>query len=231
MAVIQTGRGVPYMRQIIVEGQTLDVKDGTTYLELAKNFQKKFDHDIVLVLENNKMRELFRKVKDGATVTFLTTGQIDGYNTYRRSATLLLLKAIYDVEGMEAVRGMKVEFSVSEGYYVSSKKMPVDQETLDRIEKRMKELVNENLPIEKHSIPVEEAIEHFAEHGMIDKARLFRFRRSSSGNAAGIGIPGTDLEAAGSTSAMDPFSGGTGSAGNCALVFILGCYIIGTGHL
>ena len=182
MAVIQTGRGVPYMRQIIVEGQTLDVKDGTTYLELAKNFQKKFDHDIVLVLENNKMRELFRKVKDGATVTFLTTGQIDGYNTYRRSATLLLLKAIYDVEGMEAVRGMKVEFSVSEGYYVSSKKMPVDQETLDRIEKRMKELVNDNLPIEKHSIPVEEAIEHFAEHGMVDKARLFRFRRSSSVN-------------------------------------------------
>lgn len=182
MAVIQTGRGVPYMRQIIVEGQTLDVKDGTTYLELAKNFQKKFGHDIVLVLENNKMRELFRKVKDGATVTFLTTGQIDGYNTYRRSATLLLLKAIYDVEGMEAVRGMKVEFSVSEGYYVSSKKMPVDQETLDRIEKRMKELVNENLPIEKHSIPVEEAIEHFAEHGMVDKARLFRFRRSSSVN-------------------------------------------------
>ena len=170
------------MRQIIVEGQTLDVKDGTTYLELAKNFQKKFDHDIVLVLENNKMRELFRKVKDGATVTFLTTGQIDGYNTYRRSATLLLLKAIYDVEGMEAVRGMKVEFSVSEGYYVSSKKMPVDQETLGRIGMRMKELVNENLPIEKHSIPVEEAIEHFTEHGMIDKARLFRFRRSSSVN-------------------------------------------------
>lgn len=182
LAVIQTGRGVPYMRQIIVEGQTLDVKDGTTYLELAKNFQKKFDHDIVLVLENNKMRELFRKVKDGATVTFLTTGQIDGYNTYRRSATLLLLKAIYDVEGMEAVRGMKVEFSVSEGYYVSSKKMPVDQETLGRIGMRMKELVNENLPIEKHSIPVEEAIEHFTEHGMIDKARLFRFRRSSSVN-------------------------------------------------
>ena len=52
-----------------------------------------------------------------------------------------------------------------------------------------------------------------------------------SGNAAGIGIPGTDLEAAGSTGAMDPFSGGTGSAGNCAFVFILRSYIISTGHL
>lgn len=170
------------MRQITVEGQTLNIKDGTTYLELAKNFQKKYDHDIVLVLENNKMRELFRKVKDGAAVTFLTTGQIDGYNTYRRSATLMLLKAIYDVEGMDAVRGMKVEFSAGEGYYVSSRKMPVNEETLARIENRMKELVSQNLPIEKRSIPVEEAIEHFTRHGMIDKARLFRFRRSSSVN-------------------------------------------------
>ena len=170
------------MRQITVEGQTLNINDGTTYLELAKNFQKKYDHDIVLVLENNKMRELFRKVKDGAAVTFLTTGQIDGYNTYRRSATLLLLKAIYDVEGMDAVRGMKVEFSAGEGYYVSSRKMPVNEETLARIENRMKELVSQNLPIEKRSIPVEEAIEHFTRHGMTDKARLFRFRRSSSVN-------------------------------------------------
>ena len=170
------------MRQITVEGQTLNIKDGTTYLELAKNFQKKYDHDIVLVLENNKMRELFRKVRDGAVVTFLTTGQIDGYNTYRRSATLLLLKAIYDVEGMDAVRGMKVEFSAGEGYYVSSRKMPVNEETLARIENRMKELVSQNLPIEKRSIPVEEAIEHFTRHGMTDKARLFRFRRSSSVN-------------------------------------------------
>ena len=170
------------MRQITVEGQTLNIKDGTTYLELAKNFQKKYDHDIVLVLENNKMRELFRKVKDGAVVTFLTTGQIDGYNTYRRSATLLLLKAIYDVEGMDTVRGMKVEFSAGEGYYVSSRKMPVNEETLARIENRMKELVGQNLPIEKRSIPVEEAIEHFTRHGMTDKARLFRFRRSSSVN-------------------------------------------------
>ena len=42
--------------------------------------------------------------------------------------------------------------------------------------------MSQNLPIEKRSIPVEEAIEHFTRHGMTDKARLFRFRRSSSVN-------------------------------------------------
>ena len=44
-------------------------------------------------------------------------------------------------------------------------------------------------------------------------------------------ISGTDLAAAGSTGTMDPFSGGTGSAGNRAIVFIFCSYIIGTGHL
>ena len=67
-----------------------------------------------------------------------------------------------------------------------------------------------------------EGIEDFAHTCGID---------GGSGNAAGIGIPGIDLEAADSTGAMDPFSGGTGSTGNRALVFFLGCYIIGTGHL
>ncbi len=71
------------MRQIIVEGQTLDVKDGTTYLELAKNFQKKFDHDIVLVLENNRMRK-FTKLKPIGATAFLTTGQIDGYSNQKK---------------------------------------------------------------------------------------------------------------------------------------------------
>ena len=69
------------MRQITVEGQTLNIKDGTTYLELAKNFHKKYDHDIVLVLENNKMRELFRKVKDtGACAQGFA--EIDGESYY-----------------------------------------------------------------------------------------------------------------------------------------------------
>ena len=46
------------MRQIVVEGKKREVPDGMTYLELAKEYQKDYLHDIVLVLENGKMREL-----------------------------------------------------------------------------------------------------------------------------------------------------------------------------
>ena len=170
------------MRQIVVEGKKREVPDGTTYLELAKEYQKDYPHDIILVLENGKMRELFRKVKDESVVEFLTTGHRDGHKTYKRSGVLILLKAIYDVAGMEAVNGIKVRFSLSQGYYCSSRNVVPDEAFLQKVQARMEELLKLALPIEKETIPVDEAIENFARHGMTDKAKLFRFRRSSSVN-------------------------------------------------
>ena len=128
------------------------------------------------------MRELFREVKGESVVTFLTTGQVDGHKTYKRSATLLMLKAIYDVAGMEAVGGIKVHFSVSQGYYCTSKYVKPDGEFLEKVRVRMEELVKLALPIEKKTIPVDEAIENFTRHGMMDNAKLFWYRRSSTVN-------------------------------------------------
>ena len=115
-------------------------------------------------------------------VEFLTTGHQDGHKTYKRSGVLIMLKAIYDVAGMEAVSGIKVHFSLSEGYYCTSRNVTPDEAFLEKVQARMEELVELALPIEKETIPVEDAIENFARHGMMDKAKLFRFRRSSSVN-------------------------------------------------
>lgn len=170
------------MKQITVEGKQIDMQDHATYRELAEAYQKNYSHDIVLAVENGKMRELFREVKDGCTVEFLTTGHRDGIKTYKRSATLLLLKAIYDVAGMKTVSGVRVHFSVSAGYYCTIKGQVIDEAFLQKVQSRMEEIVRQALPIEKKTIPVEEAVERFSRHGMHDKAKLFRFRRSSTVN-------------------------------------------------
>ncbi|MBS6397982.1 MAG: nucleoside kinase [Clostridiales bacterium] len=170
------------MKQVMIEGKITETADHATYRELAEQYQQNYPHDIVLVLENGRMRELFRQVKDGSRIEFLTTGQTDGYKTYKRSATLLMLKSIYDVAGMDAVRGIKVHFTVSEGYYCTSKFAAPDETFLQKVQARMEELVKLSLPIEKKTISVDDAIEHFSRHGMTDKARLFKFRRSSTVN-------------------------------------------------
>ncbi len=170
------------MAQIKVEGKTIEAAEGMTYKELAETFQKEYQHDIVLVLENGRMRELFRPVKPGAKVRFITTGQNDGFKTYKRSVTLLMLKAVYDVAGMEAVSGIKVHFSISHGYFCTSENQKIDEAFLAKVQARMEELVSLALPLEKATIPVNDAIENFTRHGMLDKAKLFRFRRSSTVN-------------------------------------------------
>ena len=81
------------MKQIILEGKKREVPGGTTYLELAKEYQKEYAHDIILVLENGKMRELFRKVKDESVVEFLTTAHQDGHKTYKRPRVSLPIEA------------------------------------------------------------------------------------------------------------------------------------------
>jgi len=170
------------MRQTTVEEDVIEVQEGMTYLELAGKYQKNYAHDIVLVLENGKMRELFREVKPDSRITFLTTGDTDGFKTYKRSATLLMLKAIYDVAGLEAVNGINFQFFVCKGYYCTSKNAVPDEAFLQKVQARMEELVRLKLPLEKKTIPVEEAIERFSRHGMKDKAKLFKFRRSSTVN-------------------------------------------------
>ncbi len=78
------------MRQIVVEGKKREVPNGTTYLELAKEYQKNYPHDIILVLENGKMRELFRKVKDECVVEFLTTGHPVSYTHLTLPTSLIV---------------------------------------------------------------------------------------------------------------------------------------------
>ena len=53
---------------------------------------------------------------------------------------------------------------------------------VSQISDRMKELVSLDLPITKKSYPLDEARAIFRKYKMLDKEKLFRFRRSSSVN-------------------------------------------------
>ena len=110
------------MKRIILNGAETEVNDDMTYRELAAQCQKDYEYPIVLAMEKerHKMRELFRPVGKNCTVEFLTVADKAGYETYKRSTVLLMLKAVSDVAGPEAARGIRVHFTVSEGFYCTS---------------------------------------------------------------------------------------------------------------
>lgn len=139
--------------------------------------------DIILAKVNGKLQELTKTVDSDSLIEFVTTADPAGNLTYKRSATLILLKAVYDIIDKDMIEKFKVEFSLSKGYYCTLKgKQKLTVPLIEAIENRMREIVRADIPIEKITMSTGDAIKSFAKHRMYDKETLFRFRRHSTVN-------------------------------------------------
>lgn len=176
------------MALLKILGNDREYPVGTKYEDIVNEYQPDYDNSIILVLENGKIRELFKTVYKDCTIEFITLKDSIGHKTYARSALMMMLKSFEDVAGRENVEEIKVEFVIGNGYYCSYKgKKPLDAKLIADVKARMDEVVKENIPFEKKSIPLDEAIALFAERGFKDKERLFKYRRSSTINVYRLG--------------------------------------------
>ncbi len=171
------------MAKIIINGVEKEYREGTSYEAIANEYQAEYGNMIALVLEDYKIRELIKTVQKDCRLSFLTLKDSIGHKTYVRTATMMLVKAVYDVLGAGVVEKVKVEFAIGQGYYCEVKMEPkLTAGMVSQISDRMKELVSLDLPITKKSYPLDEARAIFRKYKMLDKEKLFRFRRSSSVN-------------------------------------------------
>ena len=117
------------------EKKSIQVPPGITYQEAARLVQSEFEHEIVLVRTDNKLKELHKQIKGSETVHFITTAERAGMLTYERSALMLLSKALHMVAG-PALEMVWVEFSVINGYYVElrgvDQQQPVPVDMVER---------------------------------------------------------------------------------------------------
>lgn len=168
------------MVKIKIGGDLKEYPKGITFEEIAEEYQHQYKDMIALVIENGKIRELCKTAEKDCELVFLTIRSAIGHKTYVRTGLMVLIKAVYDVLGAEAVHRVKVEFAIGQGYYCSIKmEEKLTGAHIEKINKRMHELVDSNLPITKKSYPIAEAMEIFHQHKMYDKEKLFRYRRSS----------------------------------------------------
>lgn len=172
-----------------IEGEERQYPHGTSFLAIAQEYQEKYKDDIVLVVYNNRLRELGKKVEKDGTLEFITTANKTGKKAYRRSVTLLMQKAVHNLWGQENIM-VRVKYSIGQGYYCElwqkssegEKHIEVDDEIVSELKNEMYHLVMADHEIEKRSINTDDAIALFGELGMTDKEKLFRYRRSSRVN-------------------------------------------------
>lgn len=169
--------------RVEINGKFYEYPENTRIIDIAGDFQKYYEHDIILAFMNDKLRELFKYARNNCRLSFVTTADDAGHKTYIRGLILVMLKAFYAEFGSENIDKVSVEFSLGNGLYCEYfGKIPLTDEKLAGVKRRMKELVDKDLPFEKRSTGTDDAIDLFHKYKMYDKERLFKYRRVSKTN-------------------------------------------------
>ena len=169
-------------KTLTIGGKEITVDAKASYREIALSCGDAQGDDILLALEDGRMRELHHRPHDGSQVTWVTIRDPAGYKAYVRSCCLMMLRAAQLAAGGDPVE-IQIHFVVSGGLYctLANGKKP-DPAFLQGILENMKKLRDAALPIRKFSVSTWRAIRIFTERNMLDKAALLRYRNSSRTN-------------------------------------------------
>jgi uridine kinase len=148
-------------------------------LEIFLAEVKDSETPIVGGIVNGVLKELTFPIEQEASVRPVTLGEADGMRIYRRSLTFLLSTAF---EKLFPDIQLYVDHSISSGGYHCQVRgrRSLKQEDLSRLEAEMRELVDQDLPIAKMQIPLQDAIDYFQAKGHKDKVLLLAHRKKQT---------------------------------------------------
>jgi len=166
-------------------GTILEVDKGITLEELKNKVESEYNALIVAAKVNNNLKELKFTIDEDAEIEFVDLSTSIGHRIYQRSLSFVFIRA-----AMELLPGcsVSVEHSLSKGLYCEIKyESPISEKNVEAIEQRMKEIIDQDVPFEKKSIPKEEAREIFKEFEMGAKEKLLKYRQKDSINIYSCG--------------------------------------------
>ncbi|MFZ5353220.1 MAG: nucleoside kinase [Bacillota bacterium] len=154
---------------------------GTKLIDISKKFQHLYKTDILGAIVNNELKELWKEINSDCNVVFIDRTTSYGNRFYSRSLAFLFI-----IAAKEVFNGCRVtvEHSLSKGFYCEVhkngyKEIPLTEEDVKKIEDKMKELVEMDIPFEKNRLDNSEAAALFEKTGQDDKIRLLKYRQKS----------------------------------------------------
>lgn len=151
-------------------GTTISVPVGSSLRDAYTALGLQMPYGPVSAKVNNKVEGLNYRFYNAKDIEFLDITSPSGMRTYTRSLFFVLVKAIEDLYPNSALR---IETPVSRGYFCDLRigRQLEEQDAID-IERRMKEIVAQDIPFHRIQCPTEDAIELFRQRGMNSKVKL-----------------------------------------------------------
>ena len=156
----------------LLDGKSIEVKEGTSVIDLINEFNLKGDNDPILGKLNNNYLELSSPLTEEGSFEVIDITQQIGMKTYIRTLQFILIRAVYDLFPNAKI---SLQHSLSKGLFGEiHKETPLDSEELIIIKKKMEEIIERDYHINKVSKTKEEAIKIFEGYGLEDKIRLLK---------------------------------------------------------
>lgn len=150
--------------------EEIQVKEGTTIENIYKQFKKELPYTVLAARVDNQFEDLTFQLTEPCSVELLDMRTQAANLIYQYSLSLLYLKAVYDCLGDVKV---EIQNSLNKGLYTEIKtSKPLAAKEIHAVERRMKEIVKEDVPFVKYIVSREEGMQILEEEGMVEKQRL-----------------------------------------------------------
>ena len=157
---------------ILPDGKKFDFSNSITGLEIAEKISKSLLKQALVMSVDGNLKDLDFKITKDSSVKIFTSKDKEGLETIRHDTAHILAMAVQELfPGTQVTIGPVVEDGF---YYDFARKEPFTSDDLDKIEKKMKEIVDRDEKTYREVWKRNDSIEHFKNKGEIYKAEIIK---------------------------------------------------------
>jgi len=152
------------------DGNTIEFPNKVTGLEVAEKISKSLSKQATIISVNEELKDLSFIINEDCSVKIFTSKDKEGLETIRHDTAHITAMAVQELfPGTQVTIGPIIENGF---YYDFSRKEPFTEDDLNKIENKMKEIVDRDVPTTREVWKRDKAISHFKEKGELYKAEI-----------------------------------------------------------
>ena len=152
------------------DGNTIEFPNKVTGLKVAEKISKSLSKQATIISVNEELKDLSFVIDEDCSVKIFTSKDKEGLETIRHDTAHITAMAVQELfPGTQVTIGPIIENGF---YYDFSRKEPFTEDDLNKIENKMKEIVDRDVPTTREVWKRDKAISHFKDKGEIYKAEI-----------------------------------------------------------
>ena len=152
------------------DGNNLSFPDKVTGLDVAEKISKSLAKQAMVISVDGDLKDLDFLIEKDCSIKIFTSKNPEGLETIRHDTAHILAMAVQELfPGTQVTIGPVIENGF---YYDFARKEPFTEDDLEKIENKMKEIVDRNEITKREVWERNKAISHFKEKGETYKAEL-----------------------------------------------------------